>query len=384
MDITNTENRTLILENASVQSFQGVPELNFHGGVVLNAPEQQGFRQMRYGTPCDTFDDAANPGPFIEDTYAYAGPVTMHFGHYMAEMPHRILYTKKYFNPEQWLFISQQHSATTDYHKLLPAVREVIRFFDLPPAKIKIVNQNIRVKKLLMSEQGSNLGGGPEPYYLDELSEYSPWKLNQLFKSGTSHKKVYVSRSNILSGGMFLGERYFERLLEQEGFYIFRPEEFSLLQQMDIYRKADIVIFAEGSACHGLELLGREVINNCYFIARRKNSIELFKKTLQPRCLELSHLEATDSIGTFLYDKGTNQKHLHLDASLFNIEALMDFCRTNAIAQLNTFNKQKYLSQASRDLMKYFLFNIKNQRALCDFKAIPELIKNYISVARKL
>lgn len=384
MDPANTGNNTLVIDNAMIQAFKGLPELNFHGGVVLQSPEQQRFRQIRYGTPCDMFDDCTMPKDFLAGTYAYAGPVTNHFGHYMAEMPHRILHAKKHFNPDKWLFIAQQKSTQTSYHSLPPTVREVVHFFELPLNNIEVVNKNIYVKKLLICEQGSALGSGPKSYYLDALSEYSSWKLNQLFKDNTSHKKVYVSRSNILTGGIFLGEKYLEQLLEQEGFYIFRPEKFPLLQQMNLYRKADKVVFAEGSACHGLELLGREVINSCYFFARRKNSIELFKQTLEPRCHELSHLEATDSVGSFLFDKATGINHLHLDASLFNIELLIDFCRTNNIAQLKTFNKQKYISQASKDLMNYFTFNIKNHRNLCDFKSVPKLIKNYIRIATTL
>ena len=91
-----------------------------------------------------------------------------------------------------------------------------------------------------------------------------------------------MSRSALPGTGL-LGERYVEQVLAQAGFNVIRPETMSLLDQMRAYRAAEVVVFAEGSACHGVELLGTEMLGTAIMLARREDHMEVFRRVLQPR-----------------------------------------------------------------------------------------------------
>ena len=75
-------------------------------------------------------------------------------------------------------------------------------------------------------------------------------------KTSKYPEKIYVSRSHLIDNGGVAGEVYIENILQEyEGFFILKPEQYSLYEQMNYYRHAKICIFAEGSAIHGLELI---------------------------------------------------------------------------------------------------------------------------------
>ena len=67
----------------------------------------------------------------------------------------------------------------------------------------------------------------------------------------------------------FRGERRLEELLQARGVRVVYPEMFSLLDQLKIYRDAQILIVAEGSAQHGLELLGVHPDKQVILLCRR-------------------------------------------------------------------------------------------------------------------
>ena len=81
-------------------------------------------------------------------------------------------------------------------------------------------------------------------------------------------RKLYVSRSALRPQGMVLGSR-FEQQLEHAGFTIFLILGMALLTAVDHYRKAEIVVFPEGSACHGTELLGAGMMGRTFLLPRR-------------------------------------------------------------------------------------------------------------------
>ena len=88
------------------------------------------------------------------------------------------------------------------------------------------------VEALHINSQGSDLGGGPEAEYLQLLSDFYGKNIHASKQNIDS--KIYVSRSSFLAGG-FLGESYIDNLFTSNGFTIFKPENFSLQEQMSIY-----------------------------------------------------------------------------------------------------------------------------------------------------
>ena len=87
---------------------------------------------------------------------------------------------------------------------------------------------------------------------------------------------MYVSRNRFApctSGdtliGAFAGERSLEDLLRARGVKVVYPETLALLDQLQIYRDAQVLIVAEGSAQHGLELLGLHPSKQVILLCRR-------------------------------------------------------------------------------------------------------------------
>ena len=242
-----------------------------------------------------------------------------------------------------------------------------------------LLDQNAIVQSLAICEQGSDLGGGPKDGYLQDLHEYTTPRLNALYGKKDRTSKVYVSRSNVLSGGTFLGERYLESLLQEEGFEIFRPEEHSLTWQMDVYRSAKTLIFPEGSACHGVELLGAQSLGKCYLLARRNDvAREFFCNLLEPRAEKFIVLNANKPLGSIIVDPVEKIIQPHREVCLYDVDALLDFFRSESLASLKNFNHEKYHQAAAKDLWQYIIHHFRHHRQWLDLKRIPRLVLNYL------
>ena len=87
---------------------------------------------------------------------------------------------------------------------------------------------------------------------------------------------VYVSRARFapctnadLLKGAFAAEELLERFLQERGVTVVHPETIGLKDQLEIYLGAKALIVAEGSAQHGLELLGVHTDKPIVVICRR-------------------------------------------------------------------------------------------------------------------
>jgi hypothetical protein len=69
--------------------------------------------------------------------------------------------------------------------------------------------------------------------------------------------KLFISRSALGPEARSVDqEAALEALLEQQGWTLFHPEQHTLAQQVAVYRRAKVVAAFEGSALHGLSVLG--------------------------------------------------------------------------------------------------------------------------------
>ncbi len=103
----------------------------------------------------------------------------------------------------------------------------------------------------------------PTIFHLEALS----W-CEQMIPKGSQRDVVYLSRNRFAPCtfsetliGAFAGERCLDEMLIARGVHVVYPETISLMDQLQIYRDAQVLIVAEGSAQHGLELLGAHLQN---------------------------------------------------------------------------------------------------------------------------
>ena len=276
-------------QNVKVMAFRhpvvGAPGVGFHGGPVLLGADQQILRHTRYHQPVDWFDGYEGVTARLAGDYVYVGPVYHHFGHVMAEMVHRLLPSQAVLPGRRLLFSSTVGDAQFRTASDLPGfLQEVLCFFGVKSEQLTFLNADHAVDSLFVAQQGSDFGGGPRPGYLDLLADMTDRFLGR--EPGPSHDKVYVSRSALPGGGGVLGEQYLESALESVGFFIARPELMTVRDQMRLYRQARVVVFAEGSACHGVELLGTKSLGTVILLARREDHMGIFDKVLSGRSVD--------------------------------------------------------------------------------------------------
>jgi len=317
--------------------------VHFNGGVLLpnSFPE---LRHLRYNHPVDKLPSEGSFNNYDSNAYNYVGPIYHDFGHTLAEFVHRIIPSRQLKNGLPNLFIATVNSPKKflDYPDY---ILEIYKFLGVNELNSTIVSTPTTVKSLTMTSQGSNLGWGPSEEYLKMLGEYSIPKLNEIYEGESRWDLVYVSRSSYRLGS-YLGESYVEKFLENQGYYIFKPENFSFSFQMDVYRKADKIIFTEGSACHGVELLGRN-IGECTYINRRASHNEIFKRVLSPRASKFNSLNNNYFLGSLQINNGNLIERCGI--TLFHEESLKCLLKNS----FNLINLKCYIDAAEFDLQQY-------------------------------
>lgn len=347
------------IRDAKVQAFHrpllGPAGRGFRGGLVLDEQDEQDdkLRHRRHNEPQDRYDDRAVYHHRLDGAYIYGGPMYDHFGHFMAEMVHRIVPSRLMFGAVPCIFATLgRHHVLTSFESLPDYARDVLQLLGISADDFRLVVENTVVEQLFVSEQGSELGVGPKPGYLDDLLEYTTPRLDALHGGDARPRKVYVSRAG-MPGGKFLGERYLEAQLASEGFSIMQPETLPITVQMDIYRKAEVLVFAEGSACHGVELLGTGTLGRCALLVRRAGHAGRFEEVLRPRAAAFAVSDGHPFIGTRFTDGRTNAPVVRFGVHLLNTATLLEFFRSHGMAKLPTFDATEYFAAAELDLAQY-------------------------------
>jgi len=374
---------TKTLDNAQIQPFRhplvAPPPHGFKGGLVPNdGPDWDRLRHTRYGQPVDCFPDA---GPFecqVAGEFVYAGPVYDHFGHFMSEMCHRFLPSLQSFDCRKFLFCGiLDHPLMQNFDMFPRFLQELLIFFSIAAGDVTVLRKNSTVERLHVCEAGSDFGGGPKPGYLKDLREFTTTRLHDLQPCRTPMQNVYVSRSALSIGGCFLGERYLESILAEEGFSIFHPEKWSLTEQMAVYAQADILVFAEGSACHGTELLGEGMLNHCILLARRKDHVGIFERVLKPRSTKFATFDASFNLGSIAGNAG-EQPAAHIGVSLLDVNALRRFFRQHGISPLIDLRLDTYLEAAESDLARYIYAHLK-QNSITSLEHMKHVHENFVA-----
>jgi hypothetical protein len=363
------------IDNAKVQAY--LPPIvqypdGFRGGPVLLDEADALLRHTRGRKPVDSFRDEAAYNARLAGEYSYAGPIYGHFGHFMAEMVHRILPIKQRKLECPFVFVtSQDWTPHPTYEHFPDFCKEILSFLEVQGNQVRVIGQNTIVETLHIVEAGSDLSGGAKPGYSELLRDYSRDRLDKIHGRTRRPNKIYVSRSALEPQGFILGETYFESQLEREGYTIFRPEEFRVTPQMDYYRKADIAIFPEGSACHGTELLGEGMMSQTFVLPRRDGwSATKFGEVLAPRskstevmngCVTyLGTASAHPRVGTPLY---------HIGASWLEVDQVVAFFRQRSLAKLPDISVRAYAEAAEEDFNRYLAFQARPGAAWNDVYA---------------
>jgi hypothetical protein len=243
-------------------------------------------RHLRGGRPKDEIPVLENQNPTeLRGHYFWGGPLVGHFGHLVSECTTRVLQSVSRYPDMVGLFIwNREDTAQPPGHVL-----DVVEWLGLSRHLMQVVEAPVRVECLEVAEQAEHLPKGePCDEYLDLLEANSR---RQSLESA-SFSKVYVSRAQLgrKISGRILGERFLESILGNAGFHVIYPEQLPLRQQLSIYAGARQIVFAEGSALHGRQLLGR--IDQSVSVIERRPGASIGKAQISRRVCELTYLAA--------------------------------------------------------------------------------------------
>jgi hypothetical protein len=221
----------------------------------------------------------------LSGTWMFGGFWFHHFGHFMSETTPRLWPLLQEDPPkiEGIVFVGGASDSTKSPQQNKEIIDIISGDICYP---IKVCNTPWIVEKLLVPSQASTLGPLSEPsnYYLELLKRRQP------DKKCKEHKNIYVSRSKIKSTSRLIGEKFIESVPKEAGYFIYHPQEHSIRDQINMYACAESLIFCEGSAIHGAELLG-EIQADCYILSRgglRSHRLRAMSSILRKRSKSLT------------------------------------------------------------------------------------------------
>jgi Glycosyltransferase 61 len=256
------------------------PHLGIDPGLSPRDLEREALRLAASQAPLpDQIFDTVDAG-------IWAGPVSLHFGHMIADFGMRIAASSR-IDPEMPLVFS------------LPPFREpdppahfwqIIDHLGIDRRRVLLIRTPTRFARLYVLPQAErSFGGGPSRRHLAYLDAITP--------SDRPPERdldfVFVSRAG-LPEGRFAAESYLDEMLTAAGVTVLHPETADLRTQLQLYRRARVLIFSEGSAVHALQLLGKVDAEIVVLVRRPGNQIAA--ASLRPRARSLRYLPATRAL----------------------------------------------------------------------------------------
>lgn len=191
---------------------------------------------------------------YLAGTHSFGGVFFGHFGHFITESMGRLwTLSESDLSFESVVYIPKDRPAppraAREKEKLLNALGI--------NAKIRVVSEPIRVEKLIVPVAKFGLDDAlidATPRYVSFIKSCAS---NQVSPKGG--ELLYVSRQGLpIDRGTMLGESLIEKLLSEEGYTIWRPQEHSIDDQIAQYRAAKKIISVDASPLHLLAYVAND------------------------------------------------------------------------------------------------------------------------------
>lgn len=228
------------------------------------------------------------PGQIVGriDAGIWCGAISLHFGHMVADFGMRIAGSSRLDGALPMVF------SVPPFRDPQPPVHfwEIVDHLGIDRGRVLLVRTPTRFARLYVLPQAERpFGGGPSERHLHLMDAITG--ADRAPERDLDH--VFVSRSR-LPEGRFAGERYLDETLGAAGVAVLHPEAADLPTQLQLYRRARMLIFSEGSALHTLQLLGRLDADIVVLVRRPGN--QLAAASLRPRARSLRYLPAARSL----------------------------------------------------------------------------------------
>jgi hypothetical protein len=275
-----------LFEDVLIVPAQGIRQSVYRGGPIWPDWDRQlDVRQCRHGRPVDEMPRAMPVARELDRPAVWGGQFYPHFGHQIADYAARILQAarERPGDPVLFLLHPTRRRPPPSYSF------DIMSWLGVTRDRIEFITEPVRARQLYVAAQAEQLPDiGPSSAYLDLLDE--TWERHGL--KPIAADVVYVTRVGMGADacGNHAGEAYLVNCLRRLGVTVIRPEKLSLQAQMQAYAGARALVFAEGSALHGRQLLGR--VDQTIIVLNRRRRIRLARAALEPRCSWLCYAEA--------------------------------------------------------------------------------------------
>lgn len=265
----------------------GGPSVHRGGPHWPEFDTQTGARHYRGGVPVDDPPSDVPEELTLDGRFAWGGPIVHHFGHQIGEFGTRLGPTLHAWPEAVFLHAALESGTIRSLDRAPGHFKSMLAWHGIPLDRVHFIDRPTRVRELVVLPQAEQIEGGPGPTaaHLDWLDELTARRLGKIVKQGV----VYVSRAAMPA--RFAAEDYLEETLARSGARVVRPEHLSLEEQLRTYASAAQLVFAEGSAMNGAQLLGRtlgEVV-----VLRRRRGSRIAGNSLAARAKSLRYVEAT-------------------------------------------------------------------------------------------
>ena len=205
------------------------------------------------------------PGRFF-----WCGPICDHFGHMVGEFSGRIL-ASSLDSHEGTLIFAAKEGEHRDWKNLKTWQRSLISYLNPANKPVFILKEPALVEEIVAIPSQQRLMALPTAWQLAALGYCSRRYIHEpipepIVLSRARHASC-TNPNNLL--GSFAGEAALDSLLARHGARVVYPELLSLEEQLRITMNARRLVVSEGSALHGLELLGWRPHTQLVVIARR-------------------------------------------------------------------------------------------------------------------
>ena len=270
------------------QSTYGGGDYAIGGPIWPDYADQTAARFNRLGRAIDPAPVSMGyNGRMVNQPCLWGGFAFSHFGHLSAEIVGRVLISVRQRPNDIVLFMVLPDQKP--WH--LPGYFwSILQWCGLEVDRVRILTKPLSCRELRVAPQPEQLDfGTPSPAYLNLLAENA--ERNELIP--IPHRLLYVTRVGVfdLGKGCHAAESYLVELLSKIGATILYPEKTSLRHQLALYAGAKTIVFAEGSALHGRQLLGW--IDQQIVVINRRMNTKIGGNALAARCAALRYVEAT-------------------------------------------------------------------------------------------
>jgi len=210
----------------------------------------------------------------LDGTYVYAGFGHSHFGHFMLESLVR-LWSLDHLDARPDGLVMPAHTHMHMEARLKGALAPVVdRFCDGLP--LKVIRTPTRIDRLILPTQG--FGHGPWLNGTPEFRKYTQKRFSRINADGAA--KLYLSRRGLKSDHQLVDhEEEIEAIMQDAGYFVFRPQEYHLEVQLSVIRAARYIVGADGSAFHLAPFAMRSDAQAAIFMRRNRPEMLQFLST---------------------------------------------------------------------------------------------------------